>query len=102
MKAMDSLKFSLPIRIKPGSAAHVCEIYDVGAAQIFLRNWQTGRLGPMYQRAMGSCAAAMQGQATTEDALRDFVSFVRVAGILADDDGHQIALDGGGDDKFII
>ncbi|MEI5682518.1 DUF982 domain-containing protein [Mesorhizobium sp. CCNWLW179-1] len=99
---MNSLKFSLPIRIKPGLAAHVCEIYDVEAAQIFLRNWPTGRLGPMYQRAMGSCTAAMKGQAATEEALKDFVSFARVAGILADDDGHQIASDEGGENKVVI
>jgi hypothetical protein len=99
---MDSSKFSLPVRIKSGSAGHVCEIYDVNAAVLFLRNWQTGRLGPIYQRAMGTCMAAIKGHATTEEALTDFVSFARVAGILADDHGHQLAADNDGETKSIV
>jgi len=46
--------------------------------------------------------AAIKGHATTEEALTDFVSFARVAGILADDHGHQLAADSDGETKSIV
>jgi hypothetical protein len=93
---MDKLQFTEPVRIKAGSTAHVAEIYDVDDALTFLQNWQTGRLGPLYQAAMNSCVAAKSDDAAVEEARKDFLKFAYIAGILAKDEPHSPAIDNGG------
>lgn len=82
---MDKLQFTVPIRIKADPTAHMSEIYDVDDALTFLQNWETGRLGQIYQAAMNSCFAAKADEATAEQVRRDFLNFARIAGILTKD-----------------
>jgi hypothetical protein len=90
---MDKLQFTVPVRIKADPTAHVSEIYDVDDALTFLQNWETGRLGPLYQTAMNSCFAAKVDEVTAEQARRDFLSFAHIAGILTKDDAPSSVSD---------
>ncbi|NGN41523.1 DUF982 domain-containing protein [Mesorhizobium sp. CGMCC 1.15528] len=91
---MDKLQFTVPVRIKADPTAHVSEIYDVDDALTFLQNWETGRLGPVYQTAMSSCFAAKVNEVTAEQARNDFLNFAQVAGILAKDDAPSTVPEG--------
>ena len=82
---MDSLQFTVPVRIVPGAGLPIEEIYGVELALDLLADWPAGRQGPLYQAAFNACFGATVGVVATEEACRAFAAFCRVSGIMAKD-----------------
>lgn len=78
---MDSLHFFAPVHVARGPGHPVEEIESVAEALVFLREWPTGRRGPVYQCALRCCEAALAGQMTAEEARKSLASFIRITGL---------------------
>ena len=86
---MTSLAFLAPVQVKTNDV--IRDINSVREALVFLNQWPKARRGPVYSCAVRSCNAAIAGQMTTEQARRAFVSFARIAGVLARSDFSPLA-----------
>ncbi|MET3597141.1 hypothetical protein ABID26_006565 [Mesorhizobium shonense] len=86
---MTGLAFLAPVQVKTTNAIH--DINSVREALVFLNQWPKVRRGPVYSCAVRSCNAAIAGQMTTEQARQAFVSFARIAGVLAKSDFSPLA-----------
>ncbi|GLS32679.1 Protein of unknown function [Mesorhizobium albiziae] len=94
---MDELQFFVPVRVVPEPGQPVTEIYGVEEALIFLRNWPSGRQGPVYKAAFNCCSGAMDGMIKPDDARKSFANFARITGILANDAFEKIAINKDGE-----
>ncbi|WP_044548229.1 DUF982 domain-containing protein [Mesorhizobium japonicum] len=94
---MTGLAFPAPVQVKTSGVRH--DINSVREALVFLNQWPKGRRGPVYSCAVRSCNAAIAGQMTTEQARQAFVSFARIAGVLARSDFSPLA---GADQKLSV
>ncbi|MER8373221.1 DUF982 domain-containing protein [Mesorhizobium sp. M1406] len=94
---MNSLAFLAPVQVKTSDA--ISDINSVREALVFLNQWPKARRGPVYSCAVRSCNAAIAGQMTTEQARQAFVSFARIAGVLAKFDFSPLA---GADQKLSV
>ncbi|ANT52957.1 DUF982 domain-containing protein [Mesorhizobium amorphae] len=94
---MTSLAFLAPVQVKTSDVRH--DINSVREALVFLNQWPKARRGPVYSCAVRSCNAAIAGQMTTEQARQAFVSFARIAGVLAKSDFSPLA---GADQKLPV
>ncbi|QND64655.1 DUF982 domain-containing protein [Mesorhizobium loti] len=81
---MSNLAFLAPVQVKTNDVVH--DIDTVREALVFLNQWPKARRGPVFSCAVRSCNAAIAGQMTTEQARQAFVSFARIAGVLARSD----------------
>jgi len=86
---MTSLAFLAPVQVKTNGVTH--DINSVREALVFLNQWPKGRRGPVYSCAVRSCNAAIAEQMTAEQARQAFVSFARIAGVLAISDFSPLA-----------
>ncbi|RJT23482.1 DUF982 domain-containing protein [Mesorhizobium waimense] len=86
---MTSPAFLAPVEVKTNDVIH--DIKSVREALVFLNQWPKARRGPVYSCAVRSCNAAIGGQMTTEQARQAFVSFARIAGVLAKSDFSPLA-----------
>ena len=84
-EVMDRLQFFTPVRISHGQDYPVEEVDSVAEAMAFLRNWPTGRRGPVYQCALNCCSAALAGRMSAEEARKAFTGFARITRLLDDD-----------------
>lgn len=88
---MNRLQFVVPVRLSRGPGHPIKEIEGVAEAIAFLREWPTGRRGPVFNCAMNCCLAADGGQISTDDARRSFAGFIRISGMLVDERiGHYV------------
>ena len=94
---MTSLAFLAPVQVKTSDGVH--DINTVREAFVFLNQWPKARRGPVYSCAVRSCNAAIAGQMPTEQARQAFVSFARIAGVLAKSDFSPLA---GADQKLSV
>ncbi|UUP16490.1 DUF982 domain-containing protein [Nitratireductor thuwali] len=103
---MDAYQFDLPVRLVLQPGQPVIEIYSAEEALDLLMTWPV-QDGPLYQRAMDSCVAAIAGTGTLDEARRAFTNVARVTKVLAKDvpldslyEGERLKQELGGEDAY--
>lgn len=81
---MDTFQFDLPVRLVLRPGQPVTEVYSAEEALDLLMVWPV-QDGPIYQRAMNSCVAAIAGTESTDAARRAFTNVARASKVLAKD-----------------
>ncbi|WP_080511750.1 DUF982 domain-containing protein [Mesorhizobium japonicum] len=81
---MARLAFLPPVPVRTSEV--ICDINSVREALVFLNQWPRARRDLVYAGAVRSCNCAIAGQMPPEEARQAFVSFARMAGVLAQSD----------------
>ena len=80
MNAVGTMKTGVPLKVRLNG--HVEEIDSISDAADFLQRWPIERRGHVYRSALNACSAAIAAQISAADAMKVFIGFARVSGIL--------------------